>query len=109
MAGAGKQVGLTEAQVLGFAAALSSVGIEAQMGGSAFSKALIKMEVASATGGNALEDFGKVAGMTGQQFKALWDSDPGAQQSIRYCREPVHRRRILRVLGRDEIAEREFG
>ena len=78
MAGAGKQVGLTEAQVLGFAAALSSVGIEAQMGGSAFSKALIKMEVASATGGNALEDFGKVAGMTGQQFKALWDSDPAA-------------------------------
>ena len=78
MAGAGKQVGLTEAQVLGFAAALSSVGIEAQMGGSAFSKALIKMEVASATGGEALEDFGKVAGMTGQQFKTLWDSDPAA-------------------------------
>ena len=78
MAGAGKQVGLTEAQVLGFAAALSSVGIEAQMGGSAFSKALIKMEVASATGSEALDDFGKVAGMTGQQFKALWDSDPAA-------------------------------
>ena len=78
MAGAGKQVGLTEAQVLGFAAALSSVGIEAQMGGSAFSKALIKMEVASVTGGQALEDFGRVAGMTGQQFKTLWDSDPAA-------------------------------
>ena len=78
MAGAGKQVGLTEAQVLGFAAALSSVGIEAQMGGSAFSKALIKMEVASATGGDALEDFGKVAGITAQQFKTLWDSDPAA-------------------------------
>lgn len=78
MAGAGKQVGLTEAQVLGFAAALSSVGIEAQMGGSAFSKALVKMEVASATGGEALEDFGKVAGMTAQQFKALWDNDPAA-------------------------------
>ena len=64
--------------LLGFAAALSSVGIEAQMGGSAFSKALIKMEVASATGGDALEDFGRVAGMTAQQFKALWDSDPAA-------------------------------
>lgn len=76
MAGAGKQVGLTEAQVLGFAAALSSVGIEAQMGGSAFSKALVKMEVASETGGEALEDFGKVAGMTAQQFKTLWDNDP---------------------------------
>ena len=78
MAGAGKQVGLTEAQVLGFAAALSSVGIEAQMGGSAFSKALVKMEVASATGGQALDDFGKVAGMTAQQFKTLWDNDPAA-------------------------------
>ena len=78
MAGAGKQVGLTEAQVLGFAAALSSVGIEAQMGGSAFSKALVKMEVASATGGEALDDFGKVAGMTAQQFKTLWDNDPAA-------------------------------
>ena len=78
LAGAGKQVGLTEAQVLGFAAALSSVGIEAQMGGSAFSKALIKMEVASATGGQALEDFGAVCGMTGAQFKVLFDSDPAA-------------------------------
>lgn len=78
LAGAGKQVGLSEAQILGFATALSSVGIEAQMGGSAFSKALVKMEVASATGGYALEDFAKVSGMTAKQFKALWDSDPAA-------------------------------
>jgi TP901 family phage tail tape measure protein len=78
LAGAGKQVGLTEAQILGFATALSSVGIEAQMGGSAFSKALVKMEVASATGGQALEDFGAVSGMTAQQFKTLWDVDPAA-------------------------------
>ena len=34
IAGAGKQIGLTEAQVLGLAAALSSVGIKAQAGGS---------------------------------------------------------------------------
>ena len=40
LAAAGHQVGLSEAQILGFAAALSSVGIEAEMGGSAFSKAL---------------------------------------------------------------------
>ena len=78
LAGAGKQVGLTEAQVLGFAAAMSSVGIEAQMGGSAFSKALIKMEVASETGGQALEDFARVSDMTAAEFKSLWDSDPAA-------------------------------
>ena len=78
LAGAGKQVGLTEAQILGFSAALSSVGIQAQMGGSAFSKALIKMEVAAETGGEALEDFAKVSGMSAAQFKTLWKQDAAA-------------------------------
>ncbi len=83
LAGAGKQVGLSEAQILGFAAALSSVGIEAQMGGSAFSKALIKMEVAAATGGDALEDFARVSGMSASQVKELWERDAaGAFQAF---------------------------
>ena len=66
IAGAGKQIGLTEAQVLGLATALSSVGIQAQAGGSSISKALIKMEVAATTGGDALKDFARVSGMTEQ-------------------------------------------
>lgn len=78
LAAAGHQVGLTEAQILGFATALSSVGIEAEMGGSAFSKALIKMEVAAATGGEALNDFAAVSGMTAEQFRALWNNDPAS-------------------------------
>ena len=83
LAAAGKQVGLSEAQILGFATALSSVSIEAQMGGSAFSKALVKMEVAAETGGETLEDFAKVSGMTAEQFKTLWDADPaGAFQAF---------------------------
>ncbi len=83
LAGAGKQVGLSESQILGFAAALSSVGIESQMGGSAFSKTLIKMEVAAATGGDALEDFARVSGMSASQFKELWERDAaGAFQAF---------------------------
>ena len=78
LAGAGHQVGLSEAQILGFATALSSLGIEAEMGGSAFSKALVKMEVAAATGGEALEDFAKISGLSAQQFKTLWENDPAA-------------------------------
>ena len=78
LAAAGHQVGLSEAQILGFAAALSSVGIEAEMGGSAFSKALVKMEVAAATGGEALTDFARVSGLTAEGFKALFESDPAA-------------------------------
>ena len=83
LAGAGKPVGLSEAQILGFAAALSSVGIEAQMGGSAFSKSLIKMEVAATTGGDALEDFARVSSMSASQFKELWERDAaGAFQAF---------------------------
>lgn len=78
LAGAGHQVGLSEAQILAFATALSSLGIEAEMGGSAFSKALVKMEVAAATGGEALEDFAKISGLSAQQFKTLWENDPAA-------------------------------
>ncbi len=78
LAAAGHQVGLSEAQILGFAAALSSVGIEAEMGGSAFSKALVKMEVAAVTGGEALEDFARVSGLTAEGFKSLFENDPAA-------------------------------
>lgn len=73
---AGKQVGLTEPQILGFSAALSSLGLESEAGGSAFSKALRKMETAVATGSSALNDFARVAGMTSEQFAAMWKNNP---------------------------------
>lgn len=50
LSGAAHQIGLTESETLGFATALSSVGIEAEMGGSAFSKAMIKMQIATESG-----------------------------------------------------------
>ena len=76
IAGAGKQIGLTEPQVLGLAAALSSVGIQAQAGGSSMSKALINMEVAAKTGGDALKDFAMVSGLTEKEFVEQWENDP---------------------------------
>lgn len=44
LAGAGKQVSFSEGEILGLATALSSVGVEAEMGGSAISKAMVKMQ-----------------------------------------------------------------
>lgn len=76
IAAAGKQVGLSEPRILGFAAALSSLGLEAEAGGSAFSKALKKMETAVATNSKALDDFAKVSAMTREEFKALWQENP---------------------------------
>lgn len=68
LAGAGKQVGLTEGEVLGLATALSSVGIEAEMGGSAISKAMVKMQNAVELGGGKLNT---VLSKTGKSLRDL--------------------------------------
>lgn len=74
LAAAGNQVGLAQNQIMGYAASLSSVGIEAEAGGSAFSKLLVNLQLATETGKN-LSDYAKVAGMTGQQFKQAFKED----------------------------------
>lgn len=75
LAGAGKQVGMTEAEILSFSAALSSVGIEAEAGGSAFSKVMVNMQLAAEQGGDDLENFAKVAGMSAEEFKQAYQKD----------------------------------
>lgn len=77
IAGAGSQVGLTEAQIMAFSGALSSVGIEAEAGGTAFSTLISKMSLAVAQGGAALTDFSDVAGMTGDEFREAFEQDAG--------------------------------
>lgn len=85
LAGAGHQVGLSQADILGLSSALSSVGIEAEMGGSAISKVMINMKVATAMGLSQMEELASKTGMTrrelelmksndGKSFKALADS-----------------------------------
>lgn len=75
LAGAGAQVGMSEAQILSFAGALSSVGIEAEAGGSAFSKVMIDMQLATEKGGDRLKQFADVAGMTSKEFKKAFQED----------------------------------
>lgn len=68
IAGAGKTLGLTEPQVLAWATALSSVGINAQMGGSAISTMMIDISGAVSKGGTELEKFAIVSGQTAEEF-----------------------------------------
>lgn len=75
IAGAGKTVGLSEANVLSLATALSSVGIEAEMGGSAISKAMIQMSTAVEANSEQLKDFAKIAGMSTKEFKKSFEND----------------------------------
>lgn len=75
LAGAGAQIGLTEAQIMSFAGALSSVGIEAEAGGSAFSKVMVEMQLATERGGDRLKEFADVAGMSANDFKKAFQQD----------------------------------
>ena len=75
LAGAGHQVGMSEAQIMSFAGALSSVGIEAEAGGSAFSKVMVDMQLAVEKGGEGLNQFAKVAGMSSSEFQKAFKED----------------------------------
>lgn len=75
LAGAGKQVGFSEAEILGLATALSSVGIEAEMGGSAISKAMVKMQNAVEQGGTKLDTVLKKTGMTLRELELMSAND----------------------------------
>lgn len=75
IAGAGSQIGLTEADILGFAGALSSVGIEAQAGGTAISRVFVEIDKSVRTGGEALDAFASTAGMTAEQFAEAYERD----------------------------------
>jgi TP901 family phage tail tape measure protein len=78
IAGAGHTVGMSEAEVLSFSSALASVGIEAESGGSSISTAMIKISEAVAEGGESLDGFAQVAGVTADEFAQKFSSDPAA-------------------------------
>lgn len=83
IAGAGSQVGMSEAQILALSGALSSVGIEAQAGGTAISTLIIDMKKATNEGGSSLNEFAKAANMTAKEFKEAFEKDAaGAIQSF---------------------------
>ena len=64
LASTGSLAGLSEPQIMALSAAMSSVGIEAEAGGSAMSKLIKQMQVSVETGSGQLQNFASVAGMT---------------------------------------------
>jgi hypothetical protein len=75
---AGAQVGMTEADVLGFANALASLGVEAEAGGTAISSVMSNMSKAVSQGGEKLEQFATVAGLSASEFATAFREDPAA-------------------------------
>ena len=75
LASAGKLAGLTEPEIMALAAAMSSVGIEAEAGGTAMTQTLNAIEKAVAKGGDDLEEFARIAGMSSEEFSTAWKND----------------------------------
>lgn len=75
LASAGDIVGATNSQLLGIATTLVSVGIEAEAGGTAFSKLLRQIEVAVQTGSKKVQEYATVAGMSVEEFSSAWKND----------------------------------
>ena len=75
LAAAGNYVGMSEPQILAFANALSSVGIEAEAGGTAMSKVFKTLNSAVSAGGKELANFAAVSGLSSGDFAAAWKRD----------------------------------
>ena len=80
LAAGGKLAGLSTADILGLATAMSSVGIEAEPGGTPMTQTLTAIANAgSLTGKGAADDLNliaKTAGMTSEEFQQAWKEKP---------------------------------
>lgn len=75
LAATGELTGLSQAQIMSLATAMSSVGLEAEAGGSAMSKLLKNIQLATETGSDDLKTFASVANMSVSDFKRSFEED----------------------------------
>lgn len=76
LSGAGSILNLSNAQVMGLAATMASLGINAEAGGSAASRVLQRMLQDVRAGGDGLKVYAKTANMSEEAFAAAFGADP---------------------------------
>ncbi len=111
IAGAGSNIKLTAGSIFGMANALSSVGIEAEKGGSAISRLFNDLNSSVSSGGKELENFAAVAGQSGQAFASLFKQDSAA--AITSFIEGLHAQKaagadLLKILNELGITELRY-
>ena len=75
IAGTAKIAGFTTADILAIGTAFSSVGVQAEAGGTATQKVMIKMTQSVATGNKQLAVFAKTAGLSANEFAKVFKED----------------------------------
>ena len=78
LAGAGKTIGLSQADILSLSAALSSVGIEAEAGGTAFSQVMKKISKEVGSGSEKMAEFARISGQSVEEFETGWRDNAAA-------------------------------
>ncbi len=68
-------VGVSAAEVLGLSAALSSLGVAAERGGTAMQRVFTQIDIAIKGGGTQLESFADITGLTTAAFVELAEAD----------------------------------
>lgn len=76
LAGAGAGAGMTEANILALSAAMASVGLNAEAGGTAMTQVMNAITKAVAGGGRELADFAKLSGVSAENFARWWEGEP---------------------------------
>lgn len=76
IAAQGKLVNMSESDITALAATMSSLGIEAEAGGTAMTTVLKKIDKAVGAGGKEIKAFSDASGVSAKEFKKQWESDP---------------------------------
>ncbi len=76
LASAGTLAGFSESEIMALSAAMSSVGIEAEAGGTAMTQTFSNIEKAVETQSESLTEFARVAGMSADEFATAWKTSP---------------------------------
>lgn len=76
LAGMTTTANFTQAEILGMAGAMSSLGIKAEAGGSAMTQIVSNITKEVANGSGAVEEYARVSGMSADEFAAKWQSSP---------------------------------
>jgi TP901 family phage tail tape measure protein len=113
LAAAGKEIGLSQDEILAFSAVLSSAGIKAEAGGTAFSRLFIDLAASVDEGGARLQKFAAVAGQTSSEFaKAFKEDSSKAIEAFvvglsNLDKQGISSFKVLKELGLNQIRVRD--
>jgi TP901 family phage tail tape measure protein len=76
IAASANQAGFAADETIGLATALASLGIQPEQARGVILRLFADFDKAISEGGQTLNDYGALMGMTAEQIKGLWDSNP---------------------------------